>query len=148
MALTVKFYPRAIEAAFNKEIDFDTDTIKVMLLGSGYTYSSSHKYKSDLGANEITGTGYSAGGATVGGKTVTFDSVNLWVAFNGDDSTWGPGASFTGVWHAAVYNSSPATDATRPLIGLVSFGEATGTDNGNYTLVWDNVVPAIFRLRT
>lgn len=145
---TIHLFPRVIEAAFNKEIDYDTDTIKVMLVGVGYTYDSSHKYKSDLGANEITGTGYTAGGATIGSKTIAFDAGALRVAFNGGNSTWGPGASFTGVQYAVVYDDSPATDPTKPLIGIVDFGSAIGTDNGDFVISWDDVIPGIFTLRT
>lgn len=147
MAQTVRFYPRCIEAAFNKEIDFDADTIKVMLLGSGYTFSSSDKYKSDL-SSEITGTGYSAGGATIGSKTITFSAGNLRVAFDGDNGIWGPGASFSGVRYAVVYDSSPATDATRPLICVVDFGSNQATVGGSFVVAWDETVPAIFTLRT
>lgn len=148
MAITAKVYPRVIEAAFNKEIDFDTDTIKTMLLTSGYTYSPSHKYKSDLGANEITGTGYSAGGVTITGKSITLDTGWPRVEFDGNNPSWGPGASFTGVRYAVVYDDSPATDATKPLICLVDFAVDVDTVNGNFVISWDDSVPAIFLLRS
>lgn len=46
-------------------IDFDTVTVKVMLVSSSYTESKSgHTKRSDI-TNEVTGTGYTAGGATV-----------------------------------------------------------------------------------
>lgn len=147
MAVTIRLYPRVIEAAFNKEVDYDTDTIKVMLVGSGYTYSSSHKYKSDLGANEITGSGYTAGGTTITSKTVVFDAAALQVEFDGSNPTWSS-ASFSGVRYAVLYDDTPATDATKPLIGIVDFGENLGTENGNFVLTWDDVQPGIFVLRT
>ena len=34
MAVTNKFYGKVFEKAFNKEIDFNSDTIKVMLVTS------------------------------------------------------------------------------------------------------------------
>lgn len=148
MAQTIQVYPRVIEAAFNKEIEYDADTIKTMLLLNTYTFSSTHKYKSDVVAHEISGTGYSAGGATIGSKTITFSAGQNRVAFDGANATWGPGASFTGIRYAVVYDSSPATDATRPLIGLVDFGEDLATDNGNFVISWDQIIPAIFVLRT
>ncbi|QIP43989.1 hypothetical protein G9444_6746 (plasmid) [Rhodococcus erythropolis] len=37
MAVTAKLYGLALQSAFNKEIDWDTDVIKVMLCTSAYT---------------------------------------------------------------------------------------------------------------
>ncbi len=51
-------YGNALKAAFNKEIDFDSDTIKVMLLTSSYTPNQdSHDYLDDVVSNEVSGTG-------------------------------------------------------------------------------------------
>jgi len=45
-------------------IDLDTDTIRVMLVTSSYTENKdTHTKRSDV-TNEITGTGYTAGGVT------------------------------------------------------------------------------------
>ena len=52
-------------------IDWDTDTMKVMLVTSSYTPSATtHDYISDADANEVSGTNYTAGGATIGSITV------------------------------------------------------------------------------
>ena len=34
----------------NKEVDWDTDTIKLMLVDAGYTFSAAHDYKADIDA--------------------------------------------------------------------------------------------------
>ena len=50
----------------NGSIDLDTDTIKVMLVTSTYTPNQdTHTKRSDV-TNEVSGTGYTAGGATLG----------------------------------------------------------------------------------
>jgi hypothetical protein len=45
-------------------IDVDTDTFKAMLVTSTYTPSKAHDKRNDI-TNEITGTGYTAGGQAV-----------------------------------------------------------------------------------
>lgn len=62
-------------------IDLDTDTFKVMLVNATYaavgdeTKKDSHAKRSAVTANEISGTGYTAGGAAVT-VTVTQDNAN------------------------------------------------------------------------
>lgn len=36
-----------------------------------------------------------------------------------------------------VYDRTPATDATRPLIILVDFGADFATSNGTFLITWD-----------
>ena len=135
MAVTGKFYGLAIKSAFNKEIDLDTDTIKVMLCTSAYVPDQdAHQYKSSV-TNEVTGTGYTAGGATLGTKTVTYTGATNVFAFDAADVTW-PSSTITARF-AVVYDDTPATDATKPLIGYVDFGADVSTTSGTFTLTWD-----------
>ena len=61
-----KLYGNFVLKALNKEVDFDTDTIKVALLTSSYTPDQdAHDYFNDVSSAEVTGTGYTAGGATL-----------------------------------------------------------------------------------
>lgn len=128
--------------AFNKEVDFDSDTIKVALLKNTYTPNQdSHTYKSDLGANEVTGTGYTAGGATLGGKTVTYDAANNVTVLDADDVTWAN--STITARYAVIYDDAGATDAAKVLLGYVDFGVDQASTNGNFTITWD--ATGIFR---
>lgn len=57
-------------------IDFDTDTFKVMLVTSAYTENKdTHTRRSDI-TNEITGTGYTAGGNTATVTVAAVDTTN------------------------------------------------------------------------
>ena len=80
---TIYWYASAILKALNKEIDFDSDTIKVMLTTSAYAEDlEAHDYKNDV-TNEVSGAGYTAGGATLSGKTITYipdQSATAWAA--------------------------------------------------------------------
>jgi hypothetical protein len=134
--MAAKLYGSVFAKAFNKEIDFDTDTIKVMLLTSSYTPNQdTHDYLDDVVANEVSGTGYTAGGATLANKTVTYDSATNTCILDADDTTWS--SSTITARYAVIYDASPATNATRPLIGYVDFTSDQSSNAGSFTLTWD-----------
>jgi hypothetical protein len=59
-------------------VDYLSDTIKCSLHASTYTPNlDTHEVFSDV-TNEVTGTNYSAGGTTLGSKTVTYTAANSW----------------------------------------------------------------------
>jgi hypothetical protein len=137
MAVTAKMYGLCFKSAFNKEIDLDSDTIKVMLCTSSYTPDQdTHQYKSSV-TNEITGTGYTAGGATLGSPAVAYNTSTNVFNFDGADASWTT-ATFSGARYAVVYDSTPGTDATRPLISYVDFGADQAVTAGTFTIVWDS----------
>lgn len=130
-----KLYGRVIEKAFNKEIDLDSDTIKVALVGSGYTPNQdTHQYFSDV-TSEVTGTGYTAGGVTLANKTVVYNAATNQLVFDADDVVI-PNSTIT-ARYAVIYDASPASNATRPLIGYVDFTSDQSSTAGNFTISWD-----------
>jgi len=132
-----KLYGQFVQAAFNKEIDFDSDTIKVALLTNAYTPDQdAHNYFDDVVAHEVTGTGYTAGGNTLANKTNTYDSATNVIKLDADDTTWA--SSTITARYAVIYDATPATNATRPLIGYVDFGSDQSSSNGNFTITWDS----------
>lgn len=131
-----KLYGQFLQQALNKEIDWDTDTIKVALLSNAYTPDQdAHNYFDDVVANEVTGTGYTQGGITLANKTNTYNSATNVIVLDADDVTWS--SSTITARYAIVYDASPATNATRPLIGYVDFGSDQSSSNGNFTITWD-----------
>jgi hypothetical protein len=138
-----KMYGQMLAKALNKELDYDSDTIKVALVSSAYTPNQdTHAYWSDVSANQITGTGYTAGGATLANKTVTYDAPTNVVILDADDVTWS--ASTLTARYAVIYDDTPATNATKPLLGYVDFGSDQSSTNGNFTVTWD--ATGIFRI--
>ena len=100
-------------------VDWLVDTIKVSLHTSTLTPSpDTHTYFSDL-TNEVSGTGYTAGGATLGTKTLTQDNTNDRGVADAADTTWS--ASTVTARYAAVYKST-GTASTSPVIGIIDFG--------------------------
>lgn len=72
---TMKSYGLAPKTLLAKEVNFLSDTIKGMLLTSGYTVDQdTHDYLDDVaaGSNEVSGTGYTAGGQALANKSVTY----------------------------------------------------------------------------
>lgn len=139
MAVTAKYYGLFFKSLGNKEVDLDSDAIKLMLTTSGYTPNQdTHQYKSSV-TNEVAGTGYTAGGAAVTPITVAYDtSTNVW-SFDGPDVSW-TSATLNGAnsprW-AVLYDSTPASDATRPLIGYVDLDGDTPITNGTLSITWN-----------
>ena len=84
-------YPIGKKAILDGDIDFLSDTIKIQLCDSAYTYSASHNFFDDIGAGGRVGTSAAlASRTTTGGAfdaaDVTFtaltgDTVVSWILF-------------------------------------------------------------------
>ena len=136
MPASGKLYPMVFDSAFQKKIDIDSDTLKVMLL-SAYTYADTHQYVSNVKAagTEASGTGYTAGGATL--SSVTWSRSGLVYTLDAADPSWTTtGGSLAAAW-AVIYDSTPGTDATNPVIGYINLDGSGGTltsSNGTFTI--------------
>ena len=72
----------------NGAIDWDTDTIHAILVTSSYTPNiDTHDYRNDI-TNEVSGTGYTAGGQALVSKSVTIDTTNDRAVFDSNDPQW------------------------------------------------------------
>jgi hypothetical protein len=135
MAVTSALYGKAFVSLLNKEIDIDTDSLKVMLCTSGYTPDQdAHQYKSDV-TNEVTGTGYTAGGVALTGVTVTYTAGTNVIKVAGSNPSWS--SSTITARYAVLYDSSPASDATRPLLAFQNFGADVSTISGTFQITWN-----------
>ncbi len=131
---SAKFFSKFHQSVWNKTIDLDSDVVKLMLCTSSYTPNQdTHQFKSDV-TNEVTGTGYTAGGATVTGISVSYDAGTNVLSFDGADVSW-PSSTITARW-GVLYDSTPASDATRPLIGYVDFGGNISSTAATFAVVW------------
>ena len=112
--------------------DLDTDTIKVALV-SGYTPDIDlHDFWDDVSANEVSGTGYTAGGETLT-VTVSQDSTDDEGVFDALDVTW-TGLDVGTPSHAIIYKDT-GTPSTSPLICYMEI--ATASNGGDYTISWN-----------
>lgn len=133
---TSKAYGNLAKAAFNKEVDFDSDDIKVMLLTNAYTPNQdTHDYLDDVSAYETTGTGYTAGGQSLASKTVTYDAANNVLVLDAADVTWAN--STITARYAVLYDNSGATAGQKALIGYIDLISDQASNNGNFVIEWD-----------
>lgn len=133
-AVTALWYGNAFISAFNKLMDIDSDTIKCMLTTSTYTPDQdAHDFKNDV-TNEVSGTGYTATGTTLTTPVQAYTgATNVW-NFDADDALWTTSTITARI--AVVYDSTPGTDATRPLISYVDFGGDQTTNAADFKIVW------------
>ena len=115
-------------------VDLDTDTIKVALV-NGYTFNvdNNHGY-ADFSANEITATGYSAGGATLASLTITTNDGSDYGKWDAADVTWSSLAT-AGISAALIYDDSMTAPVADGLLAEVEIG--TNSNGGNYTIQWN-----------
>lgn len=113
----------------NKEIDWDTDTIKVMLCTVSYVPNqATHDYKSDV-TNEITGPGYTAGGQALASKTITLSTLEQ--RFDAADVVW---TSSTFTARVAVIYVDTGNAATSALIAFMILADDVESATGTWTL--------------
>ena len=112
-------YNSCIDDMARGAIDFDTDTFKVMLVTATYSPNKdSHLKRSDV-TNEVSGTGYSAGGVT-SACTVNKDTGNDRVTMTFANVNW-PTATIT-ARAAVIYKSRGGASSADELVAYVDFG--------------------------
>jgi len=128
----------AIYNGFKKEImagnhDLDTDTYYVMLVTSAYLLDQdAHLDRNDI-SGEITGTGYTAGGAEITGKAVTADNTDNEGVWDGNDVTW---ASSTLTAGGAIIYKSTGVILNDLLVCYLDFGGDQSSSSGDFTIQW------------
>lgn len=137
MSLVV--YGKALSGMFtgaaNAVWDWDTDTIKIALTLSTYSVAvDTDDFFNDV-TNEVSGTGYTAGGATLASCTVTYDSASDQIRFDSADPSWTT-STLTNVRRAVIYKST-GTASTSPLIAVESFASDQSTVTGTLSIAVD-----------
>jgi len=134
VAVTAFWYGNGLKALAGGLVDFDTDAIKVSLHTSTYTPDQdAHDFYDDVD-NEVTSDGYTAGGAPIGTCTLTYTAGTNVLKLDGEDVTW-TGVTLT-ARYAVVYDSTPGTAGTNPLLFYVDFGEDKAASGANFTITW------------
>ena len=133
MAVTAKMYGNFILKALNKEVDWDSDTIKVMLCSALTIDQDGDIYLADVTKTEITGTGYTAGGATLASKTIGYTAGTNVIKLDAADLAWTT-ATIT-ARYVIIYDDTPASN--KPVLGYVDFGENRSSTAGTFTIAWN-----------
>jgi hypothetical protein len=119
----------AICNSFKQELiggihDLDTDVIKMALYTSAATLGASTTAYTT--SDEVVGAGYTAGGNTLSGATISLDGSVAIVDFS--DTTWSS-ATIT-ARGALIYNSSKSNKA----VAVIDFGGDKTSTNGSFVV--------------
>lgn len=119
----------------NSVFDLDTDTIKIAAATNTYAPNQdTHAFFSSI-TNEVTGTNYTAGGATLATPTVTRSTGT--VTFDGVDVVWTQSAGgFSTARKFPIYRSTGVA-ATSRLFSVVTADADVGNVTGDLTLAWN-----------
>lgn len=118
------------------------DTFKVALYTSSANLDASTTAYS--ATNEVSGSGYSAGGATLSAVNPTTSGTTAFTDFA--DVTWA-GATIT-ARGALIYNTTPGHTYTNAAVAVLDFGSDRTSTSGDFTIVFPaaNASAAIIRI--
>ena len=110
-------------------VNIDSDSFKLALVADAHTPDfNAHDFYADL-TNEVSGTGYTAGGAVTTGETIAVAGGFVTIDFT--DVAWTT-ATFSGVRAGIWYDDTLASD---PLICSNNFGSDFSVTAGTLTVV-------------
>lgn len=117
-------------------VDLDADTIKIILVNSTFAALSDAAKRAlefygdvDSPDGEVSGTGYTAGGATLGSKTSA--QTGGVYKFDAADPSW---STATITASGAVVYKDTGTPATSPLICYLDFGGSVVSTAGTFAV--------------
>lgn len=126
---------KTVGAGPASRIDFDTDTVKLALYTSAIAPVVSWITKADITSTEVTGTNYTAGGATI--TTPALSLTSGVVKFTGDNITWAFSASgFSNARYGILYKDSGVSN-TSTLIGFYDFISNQGNNVVPFSAIFD-----------
>lgn len=118
------------------DLDYDTATFKVLLVSSVPSEANldAWVYRSDV-TNEITGTGYTAGGIAQAFTLSALDTTNnrQGVVYTDITNGWTT-ATFSAV--GAIIYKDTGNSATDILLHMIDFGGTVSCTAGNYSITY------------
>ena len=117
-------------------------TVKVALLSDAHTKDvEGNETWDNVQADEVSGTGYTAGGQEIENDTLVRTGANT--VYDGDDVVW---PDSTIVAHHAVVYEDTGTAETSSLLMHIDFEGEEDSENGNFSIEWD--AAGIFEIQT
>jgi hypothetical protein len=132
---TGKLYGNGLLFLLNGAVVFGSDDTYLALARTAYTPDiDAHDYWLDINAaDEITGTGWAAGGVQADGETLSLVTANNDVELDITDEAVAT-VTLTDAKHVILYSRTPGTDGTRELIGYATMDTALAPQGGTLTL--------------
>jgi hypothetical protein len=133
-AKETKVYDRGIRRVDLRSLA--THDLYVALVGSGYKPKATDEFWSDVKAHEVTGAGYTANGQALTSKVVTDSEATHTMRLAAANLVWSD--STITARYGILYDRTPATDETRPLLVYIDFGVPDmHSDDGAFRVNWD-----------
>jgi|SRR6478736_828860 len=125
-------YLEGIYRLQNQQINWNSATIKVMACNAFTINQTTQTVIGDVSSNQITATGYTAGGATIGSKAINKNTASLRIEFQGANTSW----TITGTMSAQifVFYVDSGIPSTSYLLGYDDKGSAQSRTNENFVL--------------
>lgn len=127
MAAPTLWYPNGLRTCMRAGMGIAsvTGTLKFILLHDTYVLDQdAHDFLDDIVAHETSGTGYTAGGFTVGTPTVTTDAPTNAAILDFDDIT----TAFSVLGCYGVLYVATGTNSTSPLMTITDFSDGDAVD--------------------
>lgn len=125
-------YDSAWDDSARGAIDFDSDTFKALLTTNSYVPNKgTHTKRSDI-TNEVSGTGYSAGGTTVT-CTVNKDTGNHKITYTFSNPSWAS-STITAARYLVIYKSRGGASSADELVCVIDFGADVSSSNGTFSV--------------
>lgn len=132
---TATVYGLFLKSIAEGRIKFHTDTFKAMLCTTAYSPNQhGHQFKSSV-TGEVQGSGYSPGGLTLLIGAITYS--NKVISVQANNLSW-PMVTLTNARYLVVYDDTPATDASKPLVLWVDFIDPKNPANQSLYYNWPN----------
>lgn len=140
MAVSGKVYFDFLRQLAEGDRVFPSDVVYGMIISSSYTPNQiTDVSAAAVAANEVSGTGYAAGGKVIASPALNPDTGGIQYLYDGADLVW-TGVTFTGGRYLVLYN--PGDD----LICYFDFGTSINMTGGTFTIAWN--AAGIFSINT
>jgi hypothetical protein len=124
-------YNSAIDDLANGNIDFGADTFNLLLVTSSYTANKDTHVKRDDVTNEVSGTGYTAGGAA-SACTVTKDTATDKVTLSFASVSFST-ATITAAG-AVIYKARGGASSADELVAFIDFGGDVSSTGATFSV--------------
>jgi hypothetical protein len=138
-AVTLNLYDifRRKQSSGNGAVNLSSVTVKCMIVTGTYTPNqNTHDFRDDLGANEVSGSNYTAGGNAMINPVVSLSGAGLVTVDFDDPATWAQHATgFSNGRRAVVYVARGGLSSADELIGYTDdFGADKGNVDGDFSV--------------
>jgi hypothetical protein len=124
-------YNSALDDLANGNIDFGADTFNLLLVTSSYTANKDTHVKRDDVTNEVSGTGYTAGGAATA-CTVTKDTATDKVTLSFASVSFSA-ATITAAG-AVIYKARGGASSADELVAFIDFGGDVSSTGATFSV--------------